>query len=410
MHLEEKFVCINCFEEPGLVRFVNKNAVAKEFSFCPAKENVPIAASIEEVSEHFVKCLFREYDLSVNVLGWDGSEGGWVGAPSWDAYELAFDEIELGFPQGNEDLLLPYLFGENIDQDWCEENGYGLNNQQLARYSWEHFCKVVMHERRFFFLRNDGNPYEPDVYSPGEVLRTIFQYAQQMNLFKEMPDGVHLVRARWEGPKPHLETPEELGPPPSDRANQSNRMSPAGIPMFYGCDEEDTALKETASSSGYFAIGQFETLRPATVLDLTAIPPVPSLFDPMPDSTEVPPRRVLMFLHHVGREVSRPIERGDRVHVDYVPTQVVTEFVRDQLTRGNSRVDGIKYFSSVHEGHVSYVLFADQSNVHSTPESSRSEDHWLKLTGTKHRWKGSVFSKVLHLFARAIPELSRLYR
>ena len=409
MHQEEKFVCVSCFEEPALVRFVKKNAVAKECSFCSAKASVPIAASIDTVAEHFIKSLFREYDLAVNVLGWIGSEGGWIGT-SWYAEELAIDVIELEFPQENQDLLLPHLFGEYIEQDWCEENAYGLNNQQLARYSWEHFCKVVMHERRFFFLRNDGNSYEPDVYSPGDVLRTIFEYAQQMDLFKEMPSGARLVRARREGRKPHLETPEELGPPPSDKANQSNRMSPAGVPMFYGCDDEDTALKETASGPGYFAVGRFETLRPATLLDLTAIPAIPSLFDPVPDSTEVPPRKALMFLHHVAREVSRPIERDDRVHVDYVPTQVVTEFVRDQLTRGNSRVDGIKYFSSVHQGHVSYVLFADQSNVLSTPESRWSEDHWLKLSETKHKWTGSGFLKMLYFLARALPSFSRWFR
>ena len=156
--------------------------------------------------------------------------------------------------------------------------------------------------------------------------------------------------------------------------------------MFYGSDHEDTALKETASGSGYFAIGRFETLRSARLLDLTVIPPIPSLFEPILDGTKVSPRRVLKFLHHVAGEVSRPIERGDGTHVDYVPTQVVTEFVRDQLTWANSRVDGIKYLSSVHPGYVSYVLFANQDNVLSTPTSRWSKDCWLKLTETNHRW------------------------
>ena len=49
--------------------------------------------------------------------------------------------------------------------------------------------------------------------------------------------------------------------------------------MFYGCEDEDAALKETASRRGYYAIGRFETLRSATLLDLTAIPPIPSLFN-----------------------------------------------------------------------------------------------------------------------------------
>ena len=368
-----------------MVGFVKTNAVAKECSFCPNVDSVPIAAPIDEVAGHFMECLFSEYDLAGNHLGWIGSEGGWMGT-YWDTYDLLLYEIELEFPQDNRDLLLPYLFGEHVDQDWCEASAYGLNDDEVAVVSWNRLCNVTMHQRRFFFLDYDRDPYEPSAYSPGEVLRTIFEYAQQVGLFQQLPTGTQLFRARWEGINPLLETPEELGPPPVEKSTQSNRMSPAGIPMFYACSEEDTALLETKSCPGYYAVGQFKTLRPATLLDLTTIPSVPSLFDSIPDSSEVPPRSILKFLHHIARQVSRPIERGDRVHVDYVPTQVVTEFVRAQLTWENSRVDGIKYPSSVHPGHVSYVLFADQRNiVLSTPASRFSDDRWLKLTKTNHR-------------------------
>ena len=140
MHQGEKFVCVSCFEEPALVRFVKEQAVANECSFCPAKDSVPIATSTDTVAEYFINCLMQEYDFSVNQIGWDGSEGGWT-YTSWDAYELALDELELEFPQGNERELLPYLFGEHFDQDWCEANGYGLNDQEWARYSWDHFLQ-----------------------------------------------------------------------------------------------------------------------------------------------------------------------------------------------------------------------------------------------------------------------------
>ena len=155
--------------------------------------------------------------------------------------------------------------------------------------------------------------------------------------------------------------------------------------MFYGCDDEETALRETASGPGNFAIGEFEVTRPAVLLDLTDIPEVPSLFEPVPDFVEVLPRRDLRFLHHVAREVSRQIDRSNRVHVDYVPTQVVTEFVRTMVTWQGSRIDGIKYASSVHPMHSSYVLFADQSNVVGTPTRRVVEDRWLNLVGVRRR-------------------------
>ena len=378
------FVCVNCFDDPGLVSFIKENAVEEECSFCPTVGTTPIAACVDEVSKHFLECLYREYDLAVNQLGWEGREGGWMGT-YWDSDELV-EKLELEFPQDNRYQLLPYLFGEDRDQDWCEAHAYGLDDEELARFSWEHFCHVVMHQRRYFFLDSDRDPDDPEIHSPGEVLRTIFEYASQVGLFLKMLPGANLFRARWEGDNPHFETAQELGPPPADKATQSNRMSPAGIPMFYACDDAETALRETANGPGYFAVGQFEVLRAVTLLDLSTIQPIPSLFEHISDSTGFLPRRVLTFLNHVVTQIAHPIERGDRTHIDYVPTQVVTEFIRDQLTWDGSHIDGIKYPSSVHPGHASYVLFAEQDNLLPAPEVSSYDDRWLALTETQHQW------------------------
>lgn len=385
MHATDGFVCANCFGDPGLVRFVQKNAVSNGCSFCQTMGPEPIAADINLVSGHFLARVFEEYDLAVEQLGWIGSEGGWIG-PHWDAWELALEELGLEFPNRNEGKLLPLLFGEHYEQDWCEENAYGLDARNRARYSWNHFCKVVMHQRRYFFLDDRGDPHEPDVYSPAEVLQTIFDYAHQLGLFRQLPCGSRLVRARFQGNESRYNTAEELGPPPLEQATQPNRMSPAGIPMFYACDDEETALMETASGPANFSVGVFETTRTATLLDLTAVPPVPGLFDPVCEGSQAAPRRVLQFLNHITEEISRPIERGERVHVEYVPTQVVTEFVRNRLTPDGSRVDGVRYRSSVRPEHVAYVLFADQGNVIGTTSHSGSGDRWLRLIETRHKW------------------------
>ena len=384
MRARDLFVCGDCFEDPGLVEFIGDNASAEECSFCATRGEEPIAAPMHEVSEHFIECLLREYDLAVNALGWIGSEGGYFGM-HWDAEELVFDVLEMEFPKENHEQLVPQLFGAYNEEDWCERDPYGLNDQERTRYSWDRFCQVVMHERRYFFLGEDRDEDDSDVYSPGEVLGAIFEYAQQMGMLRDLPAGTNLVRARFEGDGPALETPEDLGPPPLEKANQSNRMSPAGIPMFYASEDEETALRETASGTGNFALGRFETLKPITILDLTDTPPIPSLFARIPDSAEVYPRTALKFLHHVAGEMSRPIERDDRVHVSYVPTQVVTEFIRDRVTWGDIPIDGIRYRSSVHSGHYSYVLFANQGDVESTSERKYGKDPWLRLIGVIQR-------------------------
>ena len=244
-----------------------------------------------------------------------------------------------------------------------------------------------MFRRRFFFGNYDGGIAGRDVDAPSEVLKNIFDYAETYGLIEHIPAGKRLFRARWQECIGQIRSPKNLGPPPRDKATQSNRMSPPGIVVFYGSDHLETALRETAVAPGRFAVGQFETIRPMTLLDLTRVPAVPSLFRSVSDSAEVRPRKILKFLNHIAEEISKPIARDDREHIEYIPTQIVTEYVRSRLTRKSDRVDGIKYPSSLRHGYSSYVLFATQDNIVSDMERDASdfgdgpEEKWLRLSG-----------------------------
>jgi hypothetical protein len=99
---------------------------------------------------------------------------------------------------------------------------------------------------------------------------------------------------------------------------------------------------------------------------------------------EYDPRPRLRFLHSVSREISRPVARDDRIHIEYVPTQVVTEYVRTAVTIDSRRIDGIRYQSSRHEARTALVLFADQDNlILEEPERPQfynlAKDRWLRL-------------------------------
>lgn len=161
-------------------------------------------------------------------------------------------------------------------------------------------------------------------------------------------------------------------------------MSPAGIVMMYVSQDIDTAIDETANQPGTYAVGEFRTRRAIIILDLAGLPPIVSRFEEISDSEEGDPREMLLFLHRVARDISRPIFRDDRVHIEYVPTQVVTEFVRLAKTKGGKSFDGIRYRSSRQGDGTSLVLFADTMNVVGAwmddwpkPKS----DEWLELGG-----------------------------
>jgi hypothetical protein len=172
-------------------------------------------------------------------------------------------------------------------------------------------------------------------------------------------------------------------------------MSPAGIPMFYGSLDPETALEETINASdigvGKIAsIGTFNVIRQLEVLDLTQNHEIPSIFD----TNRSYLRSSLIFLRNFEEEISKPIEKDGAEHIEYVSTQVFTEYnkhlYRDQS--GNS-LDGILYRSSKHEGGICCVLFIenehcydhDQPRVDTSPNINLAPEPYLLLEGIERR-------------------------
>ena len=251
----ESLVCAYCFDDPGIRDFIKNGAEAGKCSYCLSSYSVPTVKSIDEVAKYINECLYKEYDEAANHLWYEGSEGGYFGK-CWDTYELLTDEIKLSLPRSNSHQLFLALATRLDNNTWCEAWPYELNADEQTRLSWEHFCDTVMHRRRFFFLDFRSDPDDFEVDSPGEILKAIFSVAEQLDLLKQLPTGTQLLRARYEGPEVQFATAQELGPPPQDKATQANRMNPPGIPMFYACDDERTALQETAKKEqpGKFAV------------------------------------------------------------------------------------------------------------------------------------------------------------
>ena len=381
MPLREPFVCGECIDDLGIINFISFVGTEGKCSFCD--EEPSKVAPLDDVTEHMETCLKEEYDDALNWLYYDRETGDFIGR-TWDTWDLITDDIGLNLPNDYDGKLLREIIDRLPEIVWCEAKPYDLPSHEKVRYNWARFCEIVMHRRRFFFEDYAAQPSD-GTSSPGEILRKIFEYADMYDLFEVLPVGTQLFRARRLEPGTRLTTAQDLGPPPKAFANQANRMSPPGIPMFYGCDCPETSLRETSSKVGRFTVGCFRTLRAATILDLTGIPTVPSLFEAVPDRLEFRPREVLGFLNHLADEMSKPIQRDDRAHVNYVPTQVVTEFVRSRVERRDSRIYGIKFLSAVHPGYVSYVIFCTQENLFPAPERSLplGNDRWLELASAR---------------------------
>ena len=71
-----------------------------------------------------------------------------------------------------------------------------------------------------------------------------------------------------------------------------------------------------------------------------------------------------MFLHKFVRAITLPVEHDGREHIEYVPTQVLTEYFRHRfLPNGASNIDGIVYPSTHRRNGRSIAIFASQKDL-----------------------------------------------
>ena len=213
--------------------------------------------------------------------------------------------------------------------------------------AWDRFCEAVKHKTRFviwFQNLEDEDPYTGEI-SPAKILEHITWLFEPLDLVRVLPAGHRVWRARPHS-APIEHTASQLGTVPEELAIRANRMSPAGIPLFYGAADSDTAVEEVASSSEgtHVTWCEFELTEDLRVVDLTRLPAVPSMFDPELGQL----RRYIRFLHMFVKQLIAPVGT-DREDIEYVPTQIVSEYLLHVLD-GGEQVRGLIYQSSIAQG------------------------------------------------------------
>lgn len=383
-------VCRECVEDPDLQRYIAAADGEPGCSFCGA-DDAPTCGLLDFV-EHVRECIAEEYDLAANWLPWESREGGWQWDPVWSTYDLIVDQLQIGFARAGSDELVGTLADCLGHDDWCERDPYGEDPLETLRLRWRQFCELTKHHTRFFLDRwtqpssheSLGSRRPP---TPAMTLTAIGDRIRRMDLFQTFPAGRAVYRARYIESDKFLRTPEDLGPPPPEYAVVANRMSPPGIVMFYAALDSETALRETATGPGRFAVGEFRVLRPLWLLDLTQLPKVPGFFATIPDSRPWG-RQDAQFFRELVQDFTRPIARDDRLHIEYIPTQVVTEYCRLAFHHEHrtAPLDGIVYPSARNFGSPAVVLFADRAAVVGTTLARPEGDDvpWLKLVGVEH--------------------------
>lgn len=341
----EKRVCTFCIGDDDLKAWIKLQAGPSRCDYCSNRRSPTV--TISKLCKHMESCLPNYWGLAVEQLPYNTREGGYLGT-TYDTQDIIFDEIGLHLPRDDSGKLHEAIAWSLSDEIWCDYEWMRLDEDEAMISSWDRFCEVVKHERRFFFQSSIEDSEES--FSPESILGTIAAFSQTHGLLVELDAGTKLYRAR---PNFNKRNPvaADFGPPPKD-VSQSNRMNPAGISMFYGALDSKTAVREVKSQSA--KVGCFTTARPLRVLDLTRLPKEPGCFSPSGRRRTME----LSFLNHFATNIMQPVERDDRVHTEYVPSQVVTEFLRD-FDYEEGKIDGIMYGSVVSPKRKNVVLFID---------------------------------------------------
>lgn len=356
----DELVCRACVDDHALERIIAEAAEEdEECSFCGGSP----AASLDVLMEAFVAGIGHEYNTADDeLIPYESREGGYqfFAGPGYDSWDLVgeFEDILVG------DGLIDAVRRSLHDTMWVERDYVWRRRDEVLSDAWGAFCEAVKYRTRYvFWLTNNEDEERERGYGEvpvAKILHDIGILLDTLGAVRTLPARSRLWRAHVHDGSTLLPNADagRLGTAPRAFAKVSNRMSPAGIPMFYGATEPATAVSEVAAhtslaSTGRFVtVGAFETTQTVSVVDIASLPPVPSIFDP--DIGRY--WREIRFLHDFVAALTAPVAEGDEP-IDYVPTQVVTEFfLRAFTSPSHEVVVGVVYPSAACPGGTAMVL------------------------------------------------------
>ena len=347
-----------------LKRFIRDEAVAPSCSFCGRESRKSlIAADADELVEHIAACLSAEYEDAAEQVPYESREGGYQ-ARTMDSEDLLYEE---GLERINDEAF-DYIAQNLPDLPWVQRDFFRLTPYDVLRSGWNSFADAVKHHTRYlFFTPRRSDSWDTEEIRPEHMLKALGHLIRGIGLVRTVKAGMTLVRVRVHAEGLHPASLAELGPPTSELARFSNRMSPAGISMLYTAEDADTAIAETVDAANgqvCLTIAQLRLMASIRVVDFVRLPRRPSIFTPNITRQE---RAALRFIHSFASDLSKPVKRDGMEHVGYVPTQVVTEYLRFRFRSRGAPVQGIRYSSARRSGGVNVAIFVGHEDLQPSP-------------------------------------------
>lgn len=346
--LDESNVCTKCVADPILIDLVKNNCNSKSCSFCHEEEC--IAAPSKIITDYIYEVIFKYYgkaeDLGISY------DRGWV------LPQIPIEDILFEFNPGWSDDFNEHLVGladiewylvRQTNNDWMEPP---LN--KILSYGWSGFKEQILYRTRYFFLEEPkDDSIDPHEVSIPSLLSLLAKMCLEFNLITTIPKGTSFYRVRSCAVDDVFDKFENLSVPPKGIAT-AGRMNPAGIAYFYLASTLTTAISEVITDQKTWYAGNFILSEDVSIIDFSNLPEIPSIFD----LKKYIHKEKLIFLHDFVDDIGKSVEKDGREHVDYVPTQVVSEFFRYKF---EPKVMGIKY-SSIKEKDGVNIAFFESDN------------------------------------------------
>ena len=273
----------------------------------------------------------------------------------------------------------------NREQESYEEYLY----ENRVRFEWDDFSDLVKYKKRFFSIKSpldeifgDYDRYKKGSRPPirtleaGSVIyrarkfdagfkrsdiKRSFNYILAPDTQKNIDEVIKNIQ-------------KELGAPPKEKAI-AGRMNVQHIPAFYGAFTDDLALKEVLPSiAEEVAVAKFSLVKDIKVFDFTVFDIAFDEYYKEGLSKYSDTRyKVITQLHD---KINEPVSPYDK-SLDYIPTQILTEYIREHF-----EVDGIIFFSSLAESSEkekrNIVIFSPDNNCSFSDVLTVSKDVKIK--------------------------------
>lgn len=373
-------VCHECFKDEYLKKFIINNATSKKCDYCENSSNDNIAIEFNKIMELIVKGIMFCFEDPINEIPYDSEEGGYM-APISDTWDI-IDDLDITEDNNVKEKIVNSIQNES----WVKNGYYSGSESEIFLNAWDNFKNIVKYKRRYTFL-SKTNDYA--IINSSNFLNELINYTERLSpikIIKVFGETERIYRARID--KEYYQNAKNLGSPGIDNA-KANRMSPAGIPMFYGAFDKETCVKEIicpnkTREENKISIGIFQPVRNLCFLDLSMLSsiPMPSIFDIANQRTIHP----LKFFSEFSKDIAKDTGHDNSKNLEYIPTQIITEFFRyEYKTKDGNSIDGIIYESSKNKGHQSCVIFCENDQVYDINNAEPRKNCMLKLLDSIHK-------------------------